>query len=319
MKLSLILDALSIHKTIDADPEITGLATLGDAGADQLSYAVSPKHRQALQETAAGAVLIVDELKSCVGPQTVAIVTPDPELSMAYASRLFRTEIALPRQGSRHIDPTATIFPNVSLGSNVSVGKNSRIMPGVYLGDNVVVGEATILYPNCVVYHDCRIGNRCILHANTVVGSDGFGYAHTPEGEHVKIEQMGRVIIEDDVEIGSNTSIDRATFNATIIRRGAKLDNLVHISHNVEVGEHTIIAGQTGIAGSTTLGRNVVMAAQSGATGHIKIADFSRIAARGGVSKNTEPGKTYAGFPLLEHQAWLKYQAKLIRLAKKTR
>ena len=319
MKLSEILDALSIVKTLEADPEITGLATLRDAGKGQMSYAVNLKHRDALRQTAASAVLIADELKNYVGSQTVAIVTPNPELSMAYASRLFRTEIDLPRSGTRQIDPTATIFSQVSMGSNVVVGRNSRILPGVYLGDNVVVGDETVIHPNCVVYHDCQIGSRCILHANTVIGSDGFGYAHTPAGEHIKIEQTGRVIIEDDVEIGSNTSIDRGTFNATIIRRGAKLDNLVHISHNVEVGEHSIIAGQTGIAGSTTLGRNVIMAAQSGATGHIKIADFSRIAARGGVSKNTEPGKTYAGFPLLEHQAWLKYQAKLARLAKKTR
>ncbi len=149
-----------------------------------------------------------------------------------------------------------------------------------------------------------------------MIGSDGFGYAHTKTGEHVKIEQLGNVVIEDDVEIGSNTSIDRAVFKSTLIRRGSKIDNLVHISHNVEIGEQSVICGQTGIAGSAVLGRNVVMASQSGATGHIKIADFSTIAARGGVTKNTESGKTYAGFPLMEHKQWLKLQGRMARLLK---
>jgi UDP-3-O-[3-hydroxymyristoyl] glucosamine N-acyltransferase len=189
-------------------------------------------------------------------------------------------------------------------------------MPGAYLGDGVTIGENTIIHPNVVVYHGCHIGNNCIIHANTVIGSDGFGYAHTSTGQHVKIEQLGNVIIEDDVEIGSNTSIDRATFNSTIIKTGTKIDNLVHISHNVVVGERTIIAGQTGIAGSTTIGKNVVMAAQCGAVGHITIADFTTVAARGGLTKNTEPGKTYAGFPQMEHKLWLKLQARLARLVK---
>ena len=170
------------------------------------------------------------------------------------------------------------------MGSNVTVGKNSKILPGAYLGDDVTVGENTVIHPNTVVYHGCHIGSNCIIHANTVIGSDGFGYAHTKTGEHIKIEQMGNVVIEDNVEIGSNTSIDRAAFKSTIIKAGAKIDNLVHISHNVVVGERTIIAGQTGIAGSTVIGRNVVMAAQSGAVGHITIADFTTVAARGGVT-----------------------------------
>lgn len=155
-------------------------------------------------------------------------------------------------------------------------------MPGIYLGNHVIVGDYTTIHPDCVIYHHYHIGNRCTIHGNSVVGSDGFGYAHNRQGEHIKIEQMGYVIIEDDVEIGSNTSIDRATFTSTTIRKVSKLDNLVHILHNVEVGEHAIIAGQTGIAGSTNLVRNVVMAAQSGAIGHIKIADFTTVAGRGG-------------------------------------
>jgi UDP-3-O-[3-hydroxymyristoyl] glucosamine N-acyltransferase len=319
MKLSTLLKELSISLELATDPEIAGISTLREATGSQISYAVSDKHLDALKNTGAAAVLVTEKLRDRVCTTAIAIVVEDPELSMARASRLFRENFDLPRAGSQHIDPTAVIFPNVSMGTNVTVGKNSRIMSGVYLGDHAVVGDDTIIHPNCVVYHRCRIGNRCIVHANTVIGSDGFGYAHTKTGEHVKIEQMGNVVVEDDVEIGSNTSIDRATFTSTMICRGAKIDNLVHISHNVKVGEHTIIAGQTGIAGSTTLGRNVVMAAQSGATGHIKIADFTQIAGRGGVTKDTEPGKTYAGFPLMEHKAWLKFQGKLARLVKNGR
>jgi UDP-3-O-[3-hydroxymyristoyl] glucosamine N-acyltransferase len=319
MKLSTLLNELSIRLELAADPEITGISTLREATGSQISYAVSDKHLDALKNTGAAAVLVTEKLRDRVCTTAIAIVVEDPELSMARASRLFRENFNLPRAGSQQIDPTAVIFPNVSMGSNVTVGKNSRILSGVYLGDHAVVGDDTIIHPNCVVYHHCRIGNRCIVHANTVIGSDGFGYAHTKTGEHVKIEQMGNVVVEDDVEIGSNTSIDRATFTSTTICRGAKIDNLVHISHNVRVGEHSIIAGQTGIAGSTTLGRNVVMAAQSGATGHINIADFTQIAGRGGVTKDTEAGKTYAGFPMMEHRAWLKFQGKLARLVKNGR
>lgn len=316
MKLTSILKALSVSQPLEADPEITGISGLRDATHTQISYAVSDKHVDDLKRTGAAAVLVTAQLKGLAPVTAINIVVADPELSMAQASGQFRNIFALPVEDSCKIDPAAIIFPNVSLGTNVTIGRNSRIMSGAYLGDNVVIGNDTTIHPNVVIYHDCQIGSRCIIHANTVIGSDGFGYAHTKSGEHVKIEQLGNVIVEDDVEIGSNTSIDRATFASTMIRKGTKIDNLCHVSHNVDIGEHCIIAGQTGIAGSTVLGRNVVMAAQSGATGHIRIADFTTVAARGGVTKNTEAGKTYAGFPIMEHKAWLKFQAKLARLAK---
>lgn len=317
MRLSEILKSLAIEAPCSKDPQITGVSTLKDASKTHLSYALDMKYCNDLKNSQSAAVFLTDELKGFVNDQTIPIIVEEPELYMARASALFSYTQNLPIEETQSIDPSAMIFQNVSLGTGVKIGKHSRIMPGVYLGDHVTVGDNTTIHPNCVIYHHCHIGNRCTIHGNTVVGSDGFGYAHTRQGNHVKIEQMGNVIIEDDVEIGSNTSIDRATFTSTIIRKGSKLDNLVHISHNVEVGESAIIAGQTGIAGSTTLGRNVVMAAQSGATGHIRIADFTTVAGRGGISKNTEPGKTYAGFPMLEHKEWLKFNAKLSRLVKK--
>ena len=317
MRLMDILNKLSIEKTFSCNPEIKGVSTLQEADSTQLSFALSNKHCEDLKNSQAAAVFLTEPLQEFVSGHTLSIVVDNPELYMARATGLFAYNQELPSARSQSIDPSALIFQNVSLGTGVKIGKNSRIMPGVYLGDYVTVGDETTIHPNCVIYHHCLIGNRCTIHGNTVIGSDGFGYAHTQQGEHVKIEQMGNVIIEDDVEIGSNTSIDRATFTSTIISKGSKLDNLVHISHNVKVGAHSIIAGQTGIAGSTILGRNVVMAAQSGATGHIKIADFTTVAARGGVSKSTQAGKTYAGFPHLEHKEWLKFNAKLARLVKK--
>lgn len=317
MKLTSVLKALAIDLPLAADPEITGISALRDATHTHISYATSDKHVDDLKRTGAAAVLITARHEGVAPVTAIEVVVADPELSMAQASAQFRKSFDLPLEGSRKVDPAAILFPNVNLGTNVTVGRNSRVMPGAYLGDNVVIGDDTVIHPNVVIYHGCRIGNRCIVHANTVIGSDGFGYAHTKNGEHVKIEQLGNVIVEDDVEIGSNTSIDRATFASTVIRKGTKIDNLCHISHNVDMGEHCIIAGQSGIAGSTTLGRNVVMAAQSGATGHIRIADFTTVAARGGVTKNTEAGKTYAGFPLMEHRDWLKFQARLVRLTTK--
>ena len=218
MKLSAVLHALSLFVPNQADPEVAGIASLREATPAQLSYAVSDKHLADLKETKAVAVFVTGKHKGLAPATTLDIVVEDPELSMAQASRLFRKEFFPPTEPSGAVDPTAILFPNVSLGNNVVIGKDSRIMPGVYLGDDVIIGENTVIHPNCVIYHGCRIGSRCIIHANTVIGSDGFGYAHTRTGEHVKIEQLGNVVIEDDVEIGSNTSIDRATFASTLIR-----------------------------------------------------------------------------------------------------
>ena len=179
------------------------------------------------------------------------------------------------------------------------------------------IGEGTILYPNVVVYRDCKIGKNCIIHAGTVIGSDGYGFAHTKDGKHVKIYQNGNVVIEDEVEIGANCTIDRAVFGTTLIKSGTKLDNLIQIGHNCEIGQNVLMASQVGISGSTKLGKNVVMGGQSATAGHLEIGDFATIAARGGVTKSLKGGKTYAGFPVMEHRLWLKLQAMLARMAKR--
>ncbi|MGB3075399.1 MAG: UDP-3-O-(3-hydroxymyristoyl)glucosamine N-acyltransferase, partial [Chitinophagales bacterium] len=196
------------------------------------------------------------------------------------------------------------------IGKNVQLGDNVKIFPNVYLGEGVTVGNDTVLYPGTKIYRNCKIGKSCIVHSGAVIGADGFGFAPQPDGSYMKVPQLGNVVVEDDVEIGSNTSIDRATLGSTIIRRGAKLDNLVQIAHNVEIGEHTVIAAQTGISGSTKIGKHCMIGGQVGFVGHIEIADGSRINAQSGISKSIkEKNKAWNGAPAFEYTASLRSQS----------
>ena len=199
---------------------------------------------------------------------------------------------------SAHIDPTATIGPNTTIDRDTKIGPHTLIGPNVSIGFEVEIGTECHIHPNTTIRERCRLGNRVILQPGSVIGSCGFGYAPDKLGRHTKLEQLGVVILEDDVEIGANTTIDRARFKATIIRKGTKIDNLVQIAHNVEVGEHNIIAAQTGIAGSAKTGKYVMMGGQVGIVGHVEIADQVMIATRGGVSKSLKTGK-YRGSPAI--------------------
>jgi len=191
-------------------------------------------------------------------------------------------------------------------------------MPNSVIGPDVVIEKGCVIYPNVTIYRDTIIGKNVIIHAGSVIGSDGFGYAHTKDGKHVKIYHLGRVVIEDNVEIGANTTIDRAVFSETRIKKGSIIDNLVQIGHNCEVGEYSILVSQVGLAGSTKLGRNVVMGGQSATAGHLEIAPFTTIAARGGVSKSVKEPGVYSGFPLMPHKQWLKLQGLLAKILKKS-
>jgi len=208
----------------------------------------------------------------------------------------------------------SVVYPTAHIENGAKIGSGCTIMSGVYIGTDVIIGDNVLLYPNVSVYRDCVIGNNVMIHAGTVIGSDGFGYAHTKLGEHVKLYQNGNVIIEDDVEIGANTTVDCAVFGSTVIKRGSKIDNLIQIGHNCVVGEHCIMVSQSGLAGSTTLGRNVVMGGQSATAGHLTIAPFTTLAARSGVTKSIIKSGIYSGFPLMEHKLWLKLQAKLAKI-----
>ncbi|MDD2399740.1 MAG: UDP-3-O-(3-hydroxymyristoyl)glucosamine N-acyltransferase, partial [Sulfurovum sp.] len=246
---------------------------------------------------------------------TIALITDEPYLKLARASKLFAHTISAggeyPSMGVR-----CDIDKRVRFGKNVQIGDNVTILAGCYIGDGVTIGSDTLLHPNVTLYHHTQIGSRCIIHAGTVIGSDGYGFAHTKTGEHIKIYQNGNVVIEDDVEIGANCTIDRAVFGSTYIRKGTKLDNLIQIAHNCDVGEHCLCAAQVGLAGSTILERNVVMGGQSATAGHLRVGAFATVAGKGGVTKSLEGKKTYAGFPAIEHKAWLKMQAMFSKMLK---
>jgi UDP-3-O-[3-hydroxymyristoyl] glucosamine N-acyltransferase len=202
---------------------------------------------------------------------------------------------------SATIGENAYIGPYAVIESGAKIGKNVQIYPHVYIGENVTIGDNVILYPNVTIYHGCKIDDRCILHAGCVLGSDGFGFAPSADGHYDKIPQIGIVTLESDVEIGANTTVDRSTMGTTLIKRGAKLDNLIQIAHNVEVGEDTVMAALTGIAGSSKIGKRCMFGGQSGVVGHVNMADGTILAARAGVTKDlTEPNAAYSGYPQLK-------------------
>ncbi|GIT98325.1 UDP-3-O-(3-hydroxymyristoyl)glucosamine N-acyltransferase [Sulfurovum sp. TSL1] len=312
------LSQITAHIGVDfhgEDITIEGIHTLSEATSTQLSFFTDSKYASQLAETKAAAVLIDEKHAGLLPSGTIALITDEAYLKLALASKFFAhkmgSETSQPAMGKG-----CDIDTSVSFGKNVTLGDHVTILPGCYLGDNVTVGSGTLLHPNVTLYHHTQIGAECIIHSGTVIGCDGYGFAHTKLGEHVKIYQNGNVVVEDNVEIGANCAIDRAVFGTTYIRKGTKLDNLIQIAHNCDVGEHTLCAAQVGLAGSTTLGRNVVMGGQSATAGHLKVGAFATIAGKGGVTKSLEGGKTYAGFPAIDHKMWLRLQAKMMGLLK---
>ena len=321
MLLSLAIDTafkgyLSLQNTIENDFELSGIAPLESATSTQISYIDQDKYLSNLVDSKVGAVFIRPHLLDKVPSHIQPLVVENPHLAFALLSQLFAAPcFTLTTQNpcSNNIQ----IGANVVIGDNVSIGEHSIIMPNVVIGDNVSIGEHSKIYPNVVIYRDSIIGNRVNIHAGSIIGCDGFGYAHTNDGKHIKIEHNGRVVIEDDVEIGANNTIDRAVFGETIIKKGAKIDNLVQIGHNCVVGEHSILVSQVGLAGSTTTGRNVIMGGQAGTGGHIHIGDFVQVAGRGAVGKNLPPHTKWGGHPLMELSEWMKFYVSLRRLIKK--
>ncbi len=316
MRLSELAESIGVGYSGE-DRRISGLATLKKANREELSFLDNPKYLKDLEKTEAAAVLVSPKFANLVPSGTIPLVDEEPYLKLAMASAFFAPP-PMKREGAEPvIGEGSEIAPGVNFGKDVKVGRGVTIMPGCYIGDDTVIGDGTLIYPNVTLYSRTVIGKGCIIHAGTVIGSDGYGFAHTKDGKHVKLYQLGNVVVEDDVEIGANCAIDRGTLDSTVIKEGAKLDNLVHVAHNCEVGEYSLITGQVGLSGSTKLGRNVVMGGQSGTAGHLEIGPFATIAARGGVTKSIEGFKTYAGFPLMEHKKWLRLNAMLSRLLEK--
>lgn len=309
MKLSKIAEILNIELS-GADAEITAINSLQNARQSELSYCDSDKNEKFLSATKAAAVLVKI---GTVAPSGVrALECENPHLAFAILSAHFAKPLI--RSGApAKIAASAQIGQGVHIGVNSTIGEDCVILSGAYIGDDVHIGSGCVIHANAVIYNDAIIGERCVIHANAVIGSDGFGYAHTKTGEHVKIYHNGNVVLQDEVEIGACTTIDRAVFGSTIVKQGSKIDNLVQIGHNCELGQNCLIVSQVGLAGSTTLGRNVVMGGQSGSGGHVSVGDFAQIAARGGISKDLAGGKNYAGQPIMELNEWFKLQAKIVR------
>ncbi|TQR31342.1 UDP-3-O-(3-hydroxymyristoyl)glucosamine N-acyltransferase [Campylobacter sp. MIT 99-7217] len=315
MKLSEIADFLNLEYKGE-DIEISALNSILEANFMQLTYCDGEKNSKDIERTNAGAILVSQSFKHLVPKETKALISQNPHLDFAYLSKLFAKSLISKEKKENHIAKSATIMPNVYIGQGVSIGENVIIMAGAYIGDNVSIGDESIIHPNVVIYNDSKIGKKCQLLANCVIGSDGFGYAHNKNGEHFKIYHNGNVILEDFVEIGACTTIDRSVFSSTIIKAGTKIDNLVQIGHNCILGENCLLAAQTGLAGSSELGRNVVMGGQSATSGHLKIGDFTTIAARGAAIRNLEGGRVYGGAPAMPQRDWLKLQAKMNTLIK---
>ena len=307
------------------DPQILirGVAGIKEAKEGEISFIANPKYLPLLPSTRASAVILSDKVKEGGTLRCTAafIKTANPYLAFARVLHLFSDE---PYQASgihprAWVDPTAVIGENVSIHplavieKEVRIGDNVQIHSGAYIGSFSRIGDGCIIYPNVTIYHHTQIGSGVTIHAGTVVGSDGFGYVWDGQ-EHYKIPQTGRVVIEDKVEIGAGTTIDRGTMGDTIIGRGAKIDNLVQIAHNVVIGESSIIVSQVGISGSTQLGKRVTLGGQAGIAGHLKIGDNTTVAAKGGVSKDTPPNSIIAGTIGRPIQEWKKSEIGIRRL-----
>ena len=315
MTLSDITKELDID--VNSDISISGLNTLKDATSSEISFLENKKYLSQLKDTKAGAVFITSDFSSEVPDSTVALICDVPYEALAKASKLFAPLVIETDGKSPLIGKDCTVMKNVHIGFNTNIGDNCTLMSGAFIGDNVTIGDNCTIYPNVTIYRDCIVGNDVMIHAGTVIGSDGFGFATTKTGQHIKIYQNGNVTIGNNVEIGSNCTIDRAAFASTVIEDLVRIDNLVHIAHNCKIGYGSILVTQTGISGSSILGEYVVMAGQSATTGHLEIAPYTTISGRGVVSKSiTEPKKQWAGFPLMEHRTWLKLQGRIAKLLK---
>ncbi len=294
----------------DGEVEISGIASIDEAKSGEITFIASPKYLPKLAQTKASAVIVSPEITQADKP---LLCVPNPYLAFAKVLSLFSSQPYQPKgvDAQAWVSPTAqlgkdlTIYPFVSIGDRCRIGDRVTLYPGVSIGEDSSIGEESILYPNVSIYSRTLIGKRVILHSGVVVGSDGFGYAK--EGKkNVKIPQVGTVEIEDDVEIGSNTTIDRAALGKTIIRRGVKIDNLVQVAHNVIIGEDSIIVAQVGISGSTKIGSNVTLAGQVGIVDHVEIGDNVIVGAQAGVIHDLAANQGYVGSPALPHREFLR-------------
>ena len=294
----------------DENVKVSNFSKIEEGKPETLTFLANPKYASYIYDTKASIALVNDDFAAEKSlPESLTLIRV-PNAYAALAQLMTLVEQSKPSKkgvdSMSFIDPSAE-YPQENIyigafayiGANVKLGNNVSIYPQAYVGDNVTIGDDTIIYPGVRIYQGCHIGKRCVIHAGAVIGSDGFGFAK--EGDDFKkIPQLGNVVLEDDIEIGANTTIDRAVMDSTIIRRGAKLDNLIQIAHNVEIGESTGIAAQVGVSGSTKIGKNCLFGGQVGLAGHLKIGDNVSLGAQSGVMGNVESGKSVIGSPPME-------------------
>jgi UDP-3-O-[3-hydroxymyristoyl] glucosamine N-acyltransferase len=317
--------SLLLNGTIEGDPLVTvnRLAKIEEATAGALSFLANPRYESFLYSTNAS-VVIVNKDQVLTEPVTATLVRVDNAYS-SFAVLLEKyNSIKLNKTGVEEpsfIHPTAKIGQNVYIGAfayigpNVTVGDNCKIYPNSFIADNVSLGNNVTLFPGVTIYFDCVLGSNVVIHSGTIIGADGFGFAPQGDGSYQKISQIGNVIIEDDVEIGSNTTVDRATMGSTIIRKGVKLDNLVQVAHNVEIGTNTVVAAQSGISGSTKVGERVILGGQVGLVGHINIANGTQVQAQSGINRSiTDENKKWMGTPATRYNDHMRSQVVIQRL-----
>lgn len=321
--------ALLLHARLEGDEEteILRVAKIEEAAAGDITFIANPRYRRFLETTAASAVIVAEAVtmpEARAAPRPALLRVADPYAAFLKTLVAFHPQ---PPPMPPGIHPTAVIARSATLGEevrigphaviahNCTIGRGSMIGAGTVLGDGARIGADCILYPRVVIRDGCVLGDRVILHPGVVIGSDGFGFAPLPGGGYEKIPQLGIAVIEDDVEIGANTTVDRATMGETRIRRGAKLDNLIMVAHNVTIGEHTVMAAQAGVSGSTKIGSRVMVGGQVGFTGHLEIADGTRCGAQSGVHRSiTTPGTTVFGSPAMPQREAFRIQGALTHL-----
>lgn len=300
------------------DLEITGVNTLADASPAELSFLANPKYAPQLVTTRAGAVIVSEDQAPDGKP---CLVSGNPYLDFARCVQLFArpqgrfegvSELAFVHPEAQ-IEPSAAVAPFAFIGQGARLGARVRVFSGAYIGEDCSIDEDSVIYPNCSLMAGTRVGRRVILHAGTVLGSDGFGFAQGAAAM-TKFPQIGRVVIEDDVEIGANTTIDRAALGETRVGQGTKIDNLVQLGHNVRVGRNCLIVAQVGIAGSTTLGDGVILAGQVGVAGHIHLGDGCRIGAKSGIGQDIPAKQDMSGIPAMPHGTFLRTSAIMPKL-----
>ncbi len=315
-QISILLDG-KIEGNVDAI--VSSFGKIEEAMDGQLTFLANPKYEEFLYTTQASIAIINEnyELREPIRPTLIRVA----DAYSAFAQLLGKYQEMVTQQmkgvqqpsfisSSAQLEEDVFIGAFCYVGDNVKIGKNTKVFPNSFIGDNVQIGDNCILHPGVKIYHDCILHSYIIVHAGTVIGSDGFGFAPQADGSYKKVPQIGNVVIENNVEIGANTTIDRATMGSTCIKTGAKLDNLIQVAHNVEVGESTVIAAQVGVSGSTKIGKNVMIGGQAGIVGHIQIADGSRINAQSGVSKSMkDPYSTVTGSPAADYTSVLRSQA----------